>query len=250
MVSGELKRSVKEYRKIWEEAGVELSPAWQRAVARVTAPGQARPTEFPAPAVSPPAAESRPALDSLEQVRAWLGECTRCKLCSARTHIVFGSGNPKADLLFIGEGPGADEDASGQPFIGAAGELLTKIIEAMGYNREKDTYIANLVKCRPPGNRTPEPDEIASCLPFLKEQIRLVEPKVVVALGSSAAATLLGTDVRITSARGKFQPLPWAPGIAVMPTFHPAYLLRNPVAKKSVWDDMKLVVQKLGGKAR
>jgi uracil-DNA glycosylase len=232
----ELKQSVREYQRVWEELGVELGPQWLRApgfLARGNRPAAAAVAEPPAPS-------------TLEEVRAWLGECTRCKLGSGRTKIVFGSGNPKARLLFLGDGPGAEEDTSGNPFVGQAGELLTKIIEAMGFDRERDTYVANLVKCRPPGDRAPEPDETAECSPFLKAQIRLVGPEVIVALGSAAAAALLPAS----STRGKFQPLSWAPDISVLPTLHPAHLLQNASAKKAVWEDMKLVVQKLGGRLK
>lgn len=167
--------------------------------------------------------------------------CRRCKLAGGRTHIVFGSGNPAADLVVIGEGPGADEDLKGEPFVGRAGQLLTKIIESMGLNRP-DVYIANVVKCRPPENRTPRPDEIATCSPFLFKQVQAIRPRVIVCLGTPAAQTVLGTRDTITRLRGSFHDLD---GIRVMPTFHPAYLLRNPAAKREVWDDMKKVMAEL-----
>ncbi len=230
MTNGGLEQGVKDYQRLWQEAGVELSASWTRAQRRVA--GQV------------------PSLTALEEVRAWVGDCTQCRLSTTRTNLVFGLGNPKAKLLFIGEGPGADEDASGTPFAGPAGELLAKIIEAMGLDREKDTYLTNIVKCRPPGDRPPEADEVSQCSPFLKEQIRLISPRLIVALGSAAAATLLSTDQRLTSLRGKLHPLAWAPEILVMPTFHPAYLLRNPIAKKDVWEDMKRVMQDLGAKVQ
>ena len=165
----------------------------------------------------------------------------RCKLHAGRTNIVFGVGNPDARLMFVGEGPGADEDEQGEPFVGRAGQLLTQIIKAMGLARE-DVYIANVVKCRPPGNRNPEPDEIEACSPFLQAQIAAIGPTVIVALGKFAAQTLLQTETPISRLRGQFHSLG---GVAVMPTFHPSYLLRNPAAKREVWEDMKMVMKKL-----
>jgi len=176
-----------------------------------------------------------------------LGDCQRCKLCSTRTHIVFGSGNPKAKLMFIGEGPGADEDLQGLPFVGKAGELLTKMISAMKLSRE-EVYIANIVKCRPPNNRPPQEDEIAACQAFLLKQIEAIAPQVICALGSFAAQTLLKTQTRISDLRGKFHDLNGSvttPAIKVMPTFHPAYLLRNPAEKKKVWEDLQKIMQVL-----
>ena len=174
---------------------------------------------------------------SLEAVRAELGDCTRCKLAGHRTQIVFGVGNPKARLVFVGEAPGRDEDAQGEPFVGRAGQKLNEMIRAIGLER-KDVYIANVVKCRPPGNRDPEPDEVATCSPFLFRQIEAIRPRAIVALGSPAAKTLLGTKVGITSLRGKWG---WFRGIPVMPTFHPAYLLRayTPENRRLVFDDLK-----------
>jgi uracil-DNA glycosylase len=185
----------------------------------------------PAPAPSDPAT-------SLAAVRAEIGDCRRCRLSERRTNIVFGVGNPAARLVFVGEGPGADEDAQGEPFVGRAGQLLTKIIEAMGLSRA-DVYIANVVKCRPPENRTPLPDEVATCSPFLFRQIGAIRPEVVVCLGTPAAQTLFGTRETITKIRGVFRVVE---GVRVMPTFHPAYLLRNPAAKREVWEDMKQVM--------
>jgi len=175
-------------------------------------------------------------------VRQDLGECARCKLAPGRTRLVFGVGNPKAELMFVGEGPGADEDQQGEPFVGRAGQLLTKMIEAMGYRRG-DVYIANVVKCRPPGNRNPEPDEMDACEPFLKAQIRAVAPKAIVALGKIAAQTLLRDTTPISRLRGR-----WATyeGTRLMPTFHPAYLLRSPEEKKKAWEDLQLVMKELG----
>lgn len=174
--------------------------------------------------------------------------CTKCKLHEGRNTVVFGVGNPNADLMFIGEAPGADEDKQGEPFVGRAGKLLTDIIKAMKLTRE-DVYIANVLKCRPPGNRNPEPDEVETCSPYLIRQIELIQPKVIVALGSFAAKMLLDTKTGITALRGKFheyaldQQSDNAP--VIMPTYHPAYLLRNPNAKREVWEDMQQVMELL-----
>lgn len=174
----------------------------------------------------------------LAEIRMEIGDCTRCKLSATRTNIVFGVGNPNADLMFVGEAPGADEDEQGEPFVGRAGQLLTKIIEAMGYQRG-DVYIANILKCRPPNNRPPEPDEVATCEPFLFKQIDSIKPKVIVALGTHAAHTLLKIDTPISKIRG--QVLAYRGDVKVVPTFHPAYLLRSPDRKRDVWEDMKKV---------
>jgi uracil-DNA glycosylase family 4 len=176
--------------------------------------------------------------DALAIVRADLGECTRCKLHRGRTNLVFGVGNAETRLMFVGEGPGAEEDEQGVPFVGRAGQLLTQIIKAMGFDREA-VYIANVVKCRPPGNRNPEPDEIEQCEPFLMRQIDVIKPAIIVALGKFAAQTLLRTTEPISRLRGHFHHIG---DIRVMPTFHPSYLLRNPAAKREVWEDMKLVM--------
>lgn len=181
----------------------------------------------------------------LKEVREELGDCRRCKLCETRKTIVFGSGNPNADLMFIGEGPGADEDEQGLPFVGRAGKKLTEIIEkGMLLNRERDTYICNIVKCRPPGNRDPEMDEIEACKPFLIEQVRAVRPKVIVALGKPAATTLLGRAVAITRERGTWHKFE---GIPLLPTFHPAYLLRFYTLenRRAVMEDMQKVLEVL-----
>jgi uracil-DNA glycosylase family 4 len=178
----------------------------------------------------------------LAQISAELQGCTRCKLCENRKTVVIGEGNPQAELVFIGEGPGEQEDLQGRPFVGKAGQLLDRMIQAIGLDRSQ-VYIANVVKCRPPGNRNPEPDEIATCSPFLYRQLDAIQPKVVVALGKFAAQTLLNTDVRITQLRGTFQPYR---GARLMPTFHPAYLLRNPDAKKEAWADLQAVARELG----
>ena len=173
-----------------------------------------------------------------------MGPCVRCKLHRlGRKKIVFGVGPPTADVMFVGEGPGGDEDRIGEPFVGAAGQLLTRIIEAgMGMPRS-DVYIANIVKCRPPRNRNPEPDEVETCERFLKAQIRVIRPRVLVALGKYAAQTLLRESTPITRLRGRWREYE---GIALMPTFHPAYLLRNPAEKRPVWEDIQSVLKFLG----
>lgn len=178
--------------------------------------------------------------ETLEDIRRDLGDCKRCKLWSTRTNIVFGEGNPNAQLMFVGEAPGADEDASGRPFVGRAGQLLTKMIEAIDMKRE-DVYIANTLKSRPPGNRNPEPDETKACIPFAFRQIAAIRPKLIVTLGNPATQGLLETKVGITRIRGTFQEYPRDPAIKVLPTFHPAYLLRSPDKKREAWEDMKKV---------
>src|SRR6202045_2229456 len=180
--------------------------------------------------------------DTLLKIREDLGECTRCKLHSTRRKIVFGDGNPKAELVFVGEGPGADEDAQGLPFVGRAGKLLTQMIEAMGLQR-KDVYICNVVKCRPPENRLPEPDEIKTCSPYLLRQLDAIDPKVIVCLGACAAQTLLETNRGISHFRGQWLDFR---GRKLMATYHPAYLLRNPAAKADVWKDLQKVMAALG----
>jgi uracil-DNA glycosylase family 4 len=182
--------------------------------------------------------------EALRAIREDIGECTRCKLHAlGRKQIVFGVGNPAADLMFVGEAPGADEDIQGEPFVGRAGQLLTKIIEAIGMKRE-DVYIANVIKCRPPGNRNPEPDEVAQCEQFMFRQVDTIKPKVIVALGKFAAQALLKTNDPITKLRGREYKYRDA---ILMPTYHPAFLLRTPSAKREVWDDMKRVREILAG---
>lgn len=178
----------------------------------------------------------------LGDVEKHVASCTRCSLHETRTNPVFGDGSPKADLMFIGEAPGRDEDLQGKPFVGRAGQLLTKIIESIGLKRE-DVYIANILKSRPPGNRNPLPDEIAACTPYLLKQIDIIKPKVICALGKFAAQTLLDTEMPISRLRGTFYEYH---GIKLMPTYHPAYLLRNSVGKKDVWEDMKKIAKELG----
>jgi uracil-DNA glycosylase family 4 len=195
------------------------------------------------PALPPGVPARAPDGAALAKVRVEIGDCHRCKLCERRTHIVFGVGNPRAALMFVGEGPGEEEDRQGEPFVGRAGQLLTEIItKGMGLRRS-DVYIANVVKCRPPGNRNPEPDEIAACQPFLLAQVDAVDPQVIVALGKFAAQTLLETATPISQLRGRWFSYR---GRRLMPTFHPSYLLRNPADKKLVWEDVQLVMQELG----
>jgi DNA polymerase len=182
-------------------------------------------------------------VQTLSEIREELGDCTRCRLCETRKNIVFGEGNPRARLVFVGEGPGRDEDIQGRPFVGRAGQLLTKIIQAMKLER-KDVYICNVVKCRPPGNRNPEPDEVASCEPFLIKQIESINPEVIVSLGSVATGLMLKLkNFKMGQLRGTFHQYG---NSKLMITYHPAALLRNPAFKKPVWEDMKLVMKELG----
>ena len=181
-------------------------------------------------------------LGSLDDLKGLIGDCERCKLCHSRTNPVFGEGSPHARLVFVGEGPGREEDLEGRPFVGEAGKLLTRIIGAMGLTRE-DVYICNIVKCRPPNNRDPEPDEIMACIPFLKKQIELIRPDVICALGRVAAQELLDKEIKITKERGKWGSFM---DIPVMPTYHPAYLNRNPSAKRPVWEDVQKIMKLMG----
>ncbi len=192
--------------------------------------------------VSPEAlAGSSSAQATLEQLETSVRDCTRCKLHRSRTQVVFGSGDPSADLVFVGEAPGEAEDRRGEPFVGPSGQLLTRIIEAIGLRREQ-VYILNIVKCRPPNNRDPHPDELASCRPILQAQLDCLQPRVVCALGRFAAQALLQTDESISRLRGRFHTLGEIP---VMPTYHPAYLLRNPHEKRVVWQDMQAIQKAL-----
>ena len=173
--------------------------------------------------------------ETLDVIQKDLGACQRCKLHGGRKHIVFGSGNPRAKLVLVGEAPGYEEDVQGQPFVGQAGQLLTRILKAIGLARE-DVYICNIIKCRPPGNRNPESDEIGACIPFLHKQLKAIRPKFICALGTFAAQTLLGTKTPISRLRGHFHNYE---GIHLLPTYHPAFLLRNPSKKRDVWEDMQ-----------
>jgi DNA polymerase len=186
---------------------------------------------------APPSAEAPAPTDSLDSIRADIGDCQRCKLAPSRSTIVFGSGNPSAELMFVGEAPGYEEDQQGLPFVGPAGQLLTRIIESTGVKRE-EAYICNILKCRPPGNRNPEPDEVLTCSPFLRRQIAAIRPKIICCLGKFAAQTLLRSGAPITRLRGEFHDID---GVRVIATFHPAYLLRSPEKKREVWEDMKQI---------
>jgi DNA polymerase len=229
---------------------VGLSPEVLQTAARAAAAAEilrsADHTEADQAALAPPravgAGGGAAAAGSLEALREHIGDCQRCKLAGTRKNIVFGQGHPNADLMFVGEAPGADEDEQGLAFVGRAGQLLTKIIEAIDLTREQ-VFIANVLKCRPPQNRNPEPDEIQSCQPFLERQIELIQPKVLVGLGKFAGQWLLKTAEPISKIRGRVGDYQ---GIKVIPTYHPAYLLRNPGAKKQVWEDMKLAASLLG----
>jgi DNA polymerase len=196
----------------------------------------------PTAAVDPRAASARTA-ESLDAMRELVIDCRLCKLCSGRTQVVFGVGNPQARLMFVGEAPGRDEDLQGEPFVGRAGQLLTEMIQSGMKLRRGDVYIANILKCRPPNNRDPEPDEVAACEGFLKRQVALVRPELLVALGRVAVQTLLRTTTPIGKLRGRWHEYE---GIPLMPTFHPAYLLRNPADKRLAWEDLKLVMARLG----
>jgi DNA polymerase len=196
-----------------------------------------------------PAASEEPRTTSGEDAPSLLADlgriaaaCTKCRLAGSRTQVVYGVGNPRADLMFIGEAPGRDEDLKGEPFVGRAGQLLTDIIKAMTLGRD-DVYIANVIKCRPPENRNPEPDELDACRPYIRRQVELIEPKVIVTLGKFALQSLLEKSYGITAVRGQWLTYN---GVKVMPTYHPAYLLRTPAAKKDVWADMKKVMAVLG----
>jgi len=270
-----LQQKIEERLRYYEDLGIQLfyrdrvaaghsSPALPQSTSRITAeesslskpkskialPASAAPVpqQVEPVVVAPP---SGPSLfdamdkvidDSLPKIREDLGDCTRCKLHKGRHKLVFGDGSATAQLVFVGEGPGADEDAQGLPFVGRAGKLLTQMIEAMGLQR-KDVYICNVVKCRPPQNRAPEPDEVETCSPYLLRQIDAINPKVIVCLGAVAAKTLLQTTRGISHFRGEWQQ--WR-GYKLMATYHPAYLLRNPPAKADVWKDLQKVMAELG----
>jgi uracil-DNA glycosylase family 4 len=217
-------------------ASARMAPRVQAVTAPVA-------VETPVAAETPVAVAAADAVRplSLAVVREELGDCTRCKLSGGRRNIVFGVGNPDADLVFVGEAPGADEDARGEPFVGVAGQLLDRMIAAMGFDRS-DVYICNVIKCRPPYNRNPEPDEVGSCEPFLKKQLAALKPRMIVALGKFAAQSLCRTQTPISRLRGNFHSYE---GIQVMPTFHPAFLLRTPEAKRHAWADLQAVLAAL-----
>jgi uracil-DNA glycosylase len=260
MMSQETREKLEAWLRYYDDLGIR-SFYRDRAPALVNGTGPPTPTTSFTSAAPPSARTSMlsimqaPSLfeaieriegDTLERIRADIGDCTRCRLHRRRTNIVFGVGNPKADVVFIGEGPGHDEDVQGIPFVGRAGQLLTQIIEAMGLRRE-DVYICNVIKCRPPENRLPEKDEIATCSPFLLRQVAVIAPKVIVCLGSIAAQTLLGSNKSISHFRGQWFDYR---GSRLIATYHPAYLLRNPAAKGDVWTDLKKVMVVLGLKPK
>jgi DNA polymerase len=245
-------------REIPPPPRLERRPA--SAASRPTSTSSATPTLTSTPTATATAAARRPSArppsaagpyaladkgcgsEALLAVRHEVGDCVRCQLHGGRTTLVFGVGNPRAELVFVGEGPGGEEDRQGEPFVGKAGQLLTRMIEAMGFQRS-EVYIANVVKCRPPQNRDPEPDEIEACEPFLKAQIAAIGPRVVVALGRFAVQTLLRDGTPISRLRGRWREYQ---GVRLMPTFHPAYLLRNPAEKGKAWEDLQLVMKEFG----
>jgi uracil-DNA glycosylase family 4 len=259
--------SVRDYLEQLSEEGLEGLPATSQV--RIPAPKAATPAAKPGapalPAAAPGGESPRAAVSSsrsapapmellsrypglektatLEDLSGFIGDCKRCKLAPLRTHLVFGVGNPQADLMFVGEAPGADEDARGEPFVGRAGQLLTDIIERGMGLRRADVYICNVIKCRPPDNRNPEPDEVAACEPFLMRQIDLVRPRAIVGLGTFAVQALLKVKTPISRLRGNWQEVR---GVKLMPTFHPAYLLRSPGEKRVVWQDIQEVMKLLG----
>jgi uracil-DNA glycosylase len=236
--------------KLYDEIGVRwLGPGDSKRKPSSGGSAGRRPAAAPADPKAPPitivhrttpssfAFDPMPGGEALETIRLDLKDCRRCKLSATRKNIVFGSGNPNAELMFVGEAPGADEDEQGLPFVGRAGQLLTKIIEAIEMQRE-EVFICNILKCRPPGNRDPDDDEIAACEQFLWRQIASVKPKVICALGAFGAQTLLGTTEPISKLRGQLFDYR---GVKLMPTFHPAYLLRNPIEKRKVWEDVLII---------
>lgn len=244
--------------EVLELAKKQLEHLRELGVEGIRVSAAATPAPTPAPAVTQPSEPSEslfgelaPApvkltrsTETFEQIHAEIGDCTRCSLSQERTHVVHTEGNRKARLMFVGEAPGADEDAQARPFVGRAGQLLTKIIEAIGLKREQ-VLIGNVNRCRPPGNRPPMPDEVATCKPYLLREIAVVQPEVIVVLGNTATKNLLDTREGITRIRGTFQDYK---GIKVMPTFHPAYLLRDPSKKRETWEDLKKVRDYLDNK--
>ncbi len=248
---------LKEHLEFMQELGIDaVSPEVLNSMKKRIVQPRARPDTSTTPAalpkdklgkrvrdvppVSAPARETvppAPRFSTLEVIREEIGDCRRCKLCDGRTNIVFGSGNPRARLVFVGEGPGADEDVQGLPFVGKAGQLLTKIIESIQMARD-EVYICNVVKCRPPKNRVPEKDEVAACSPFMRGQLEVIRPSIICCLGATAAQTLLETNAFMGKLRGRFYDFH---GAQLIVTYHPAYLLRNPAAKRDVWEDMKKI---------
>jgi DNA polymerase len=255
-----VRRAARQKLESLQQAGVRQLPRPRRPIAapavREAAPLSNPASDARAASAAPPARQAATSLlalpeakagDTLEVIRADVAACTACdELARTRTQTVFGVGNPHARLCFLGEAPGADEDAQGEPFVGRAGQLLNRIIEACTLSRS-DVYILNILKCRPPGNRNPLPHEADNCRGFLDRQLALIRPQFICCLGSVAAQNLLGTEQSIGRLRGKFHDYH---GIAVMCTYHPAYLLRNPAAKKDVWEDMKMLLRKMGIKLK
>ena len=241
-VVAQVSHSLQTYLTELRAGGVEGLPAAPVAMrADIADPANA---PAPIPPVEPQhAADPLADVGNLDELRTVLGPCRRCTLCEHRKTIVFGVGNPDPEVVFVGEGPGADEDRQGEPFVGRAGQLLNDIITKGMHLRREDVYIANVVKCRPPDNRDPEPAEIAACAPFLQKQLALLRPKVIVALGRFAAQTLLDDTTPIGRLRGQWRTYR---GVKLMPTLHPAYLLRNPQAKRAVWEDIKSVLKEIG----
>jgi uracil-DNA glycosylase len=246
------RRDLAEHLRLYAElgvGGVSRDAAWRERSASPAPVDDpiAQPVSDDQPATEAPVTEAVPMVTNTEpaaalvELRAFIGDCTRCKLHTlGRKQVVFGVGNPQAKLMFVGEAPGADEDQQGEPFVGRAGQLLTRIIEGGLAMKRSDVYIANVIKCRPPGNRNPEPDEVATCEPFLFRQIDTIRPRVIVALGKFAAQALLKTDAPISRIRGVVHD--YRGGAKLIPTFHPAFLLRNPASKREVWEDMKKVL--------
>ncbi|MGE4565206.1 MAG: uracil-DNA glycosylase [Victivallaceae bacterium] len=237
-------RAVELDAAVWAEFRLDAASSPPPPVRPVPVEIRGAPPVRPVPPAPPRDSGAAAAAADLAALAELVRDCRKCVLCEQRSHTVFGEGNPAAELMFVGEGPGAEEDASGRPFVGAAGQLLDKMIAAMTFRRE-DVYIANVVKCRPPGNRAPLPDEMGACLAYLRRQIELIRPKVIVALGGTAMAGLLGGPVSITRIRGQWTAYQTIP---LMPTFHPAYLLRREEAKREVWSDLQQVMKALGRK--
>jgi uracil-DNA glycosylase len=238
---GEAIAAVQSYIHYLQRLGITELPVTLAAPVRTEAaalPAQASATTLPAQGA---ARDAEPAV-RLAQLAAAVHDCRKCGLHRGRTQVVFGTGDPAAALVFVGEAPGHDEDVQGEPFVGAAGQLLNRIIAAIGLRREQ-VYILNIIKCRPPQNRNPQPDEIAACWPILQEQLACLRPRIICALGTFAAQTLLQTEERISRLRGRFHKLG---DIQVMPTYHPAFLLRNAQYKRAVWEDMQLIQRALG----
>ena len=246
------RRALAEHLRLYQElgvTGVSRDPAWRERASTVSPGADSQdaatvPDAAPAWVTETPAAAPAPMVEGLAAIREDIGDCTRCKLHGqGRKQIVYGVGNPEARLMFVGEAPGADEDVQGEPCVGRAGQLLTKIIQSIGLERS-DVYIANVIKCRPPSNRNPEPDEVSSCQPFLFRQIDSIRPEIIVALGTFAAQALLNTVSPISKLRGQVHE--FRAGAKLIPTFHPAFLLRSPDRKRDVWEDMKKVRALLG----